>query len=493
MYTLCKPNKPVLSLLAIAGLAAVLAVACGAAPSKDVGSEAKAQKSSSPLDPISYDPRLSLSPLVEKVGPAVVNISTTQIARRPMTPFGGMDPFEFFFGPRGPRTPRGVPGPEMDRRQRSLGSGFIVDKSGLVITNNHVVSGADEIEVQLADKRKFKGRLLGSDPRTDVAVLQLEGAKDLPTVPLGNSDTLKVGDHVVAIGNPFGLDHTVTSGIVSAKERVIGAGPYDQFIQTDASINPGNSGGPLFNLRGEVVGINTAIAPQGQGIGFAIPSNQAQHVAESLTREGKVVRGYLGILLQPLDEQLGMAMGVKNGEGALVAEVTAGSPAEAAGLQAGDIIVDVKGKGIKDSRALQTVIAGQSPGSKVSLKVVREKKSRTLEVTIGEMPDEIGAVAPGKGTEPDARLGIGVSPLSPDLRQRLGLPSNATGVVVSEVDQDAPAAQALVRGDVITEVNRKPVRNPEEFRAATRALKKGDDMLLRLNRQGQWLYAVIRL
>ncbi|MCU0660939.1 MAG: DegQ family serine endoprotease [Myxococcota bacterium] len=490
MRMLRTKNTTLMSLLAMAGLAAAMAVACGAASSKDAGADAKAKKDDAPLAPISYDPRISLSPLVEKVGPAVVNISTSQVVRRPMSPFGGMDPFEFFFGPRGPQ---GMPGPEMDRKARSLGSGFIIDKSGVVVTNNHVVAGADEIEVQLSDKRKFKGKVIGTDPRTDVAVLRLEGAKNLPTVMLGDSDALKVGDQVVAIGNPFGLDHTVTAGIVSAKERVIGAGPYDQFIQTDASINPGNSGGPLFNLRGEVVGINTAIAPQGQGIGFAIPSNQARHVSDSLSRDGKVVRGYLGLLLQPLDEQLGSAMGVKNGQGALVAEVTSGSPAEAAGVQAGDIVVEVAGKAVKDSRSLQNAVAGLKPGSKVKLKVIRNKDAKNLDVTIGEMPSEPGEATSGKKAKADARLGFGVSALSGELRQRLGLPPSAQGVVVDGVDESAPASEVLRPGDIITEVNRKSVRSVEDFKAATTSLKKGDDMLLRLNRQGQWLYAVIRL
>ena len=274
--------------LAIGALsvAVIAAVACGAAGGKSIRNEGGPP----PMSPVTYDPRVSLAPLVDKVGGAVVNIQTTsRIRQRGFRGQGSL--FDFFFGPGGPGS--GVPMPAEQKRQ-SVGSGFIIDPEGYVVTNRHVVAGADEIEVQLSDNRTFRARRVGEDERTDVALLQLENARSLPSVAFGSSDRMRVGDRVVAIGNPFGLDHTVTEGIISAKERVIGAGPYDDFIQTDASINPGNSGGPLFNLSGEVIGINTAIARTGQGIGFAIPSDLARGVIESLRRDGKVTRGWLG-------------------------------------------------------------------------------------------------------------------------------------------------------------------------------------------------------
>ena len=311
--------------LMIVGLLGFLpAMACGATPANSK------EKKEGPLNPINYDPRVSLSPLVEKVSDAVVNIRTTAKVQRGRNLHGSSDLFEFFFGP-GNRGRRGHNRPE-ERVQQSLGSGFLVDASGLVVTNNHVIQGSDEVEVQLSDDRTFKAEIVGTDERTDLALLRIPNAKNLPYVNLGDSDKLKVGDHVVAIGNPFGLDHTVTSGIVSAKERAIGTGGgYDDFIQTDASINPGNSGGPLFDLKGKVVGINTAINPQGQGIGFAIPSNLARDIVDSLSSTGKVVRGWLGVLFQEADEKLAAAFKLKSKGGAVVSNVTAGSPAEKRG------------------------------------------------------------------------------------------------------------------------------------------------------------------
>ncbi len=462
------------------------AVACGAAPAKGKG---KAGKAGTPLNPTTYDPRLSLAPLVEKVAPAVVNIRTTAKARRMP---GHFDLFEWFFGPRGPG---GRPTPRPERpMQHSLGSGFIIDKTGLVVTNHHVVGTADEIEVQLADDRKFKATLVGSDERTDVALLRLENAKGLPTVPLGDSDSLRVGDHVVAIGNPFGLDHTVTSGIVSAKERVIGAGPYDDFIQTDASINPGNSGGPLFNLKGEVVGINTAIAPQGQGIGFAIPSNMAQSIIDALGETGKVVRGWLGIGFQELTDKLSKVFGTKKNEGVITTNVIPESPAAKGGMEKGDVIVAINGKKLREGRQLRALVAKLKPGSTASIKVIRDGKPRTLKIKIGEMPEELGGATSAQppAQKEKTELGFDVQDLDARSKQRLRA-EDVDGVLVTRVNSASPAAGVLRAGDIIAEVNRDKVRNVGEFKNKTKDAKSGDDLLLLVYRRSGWSYLVFRL
>jgi serine protease Do len=475
-------------------VAFVGAVACGAAGAAGDKGADKAKGKGGPLKPTTYDPQLSLAPLVDKVAPAVVNIRTKMKVQMPGFP-GGEDFFEFFFGPHGPRE-RGMPMQPQEREQEAAGSGFIIDKDGLVVTNHHVVDGATEIEVQISDDRKFAADLVGSDERTDLALLRLRGAKGLPTVEFGDSDKLRVGDHVVAIGNPFGLDHTVTAGIVSAKERVIGAGPYDAFIQTDASINPGNSGGPLFNLEGQVIGINTAIVPQGQGIGFAIPSSLAKDLISSLQSDGKIVRGWLGLVFQPLDEALAKAFGVDKDKGALVADVTAGSPAEKAGIATGDVIVEVDGRKLDDARQLPSLVAKLKPGAKAPITVVRQGKKKTITVEIGEMPAEIAGEGPPKMAKPDAgtsaAIGFSVRPLDEKLRRRLEA-EGVEGVVVAGVDPDAAAGDALRAGDVISEVNRTPVRDVAQFDAAAKDLKKGDDLLLRVFRKGAWSYIVIRL
>jgi serine protease Do len=477
--------------LGVAVIATVAIVACGAsAANKDKASPGKA---AAPMAPAAYDPNVSLAPLVEKVSSAVVNVRTTSEVDVPdLMGRGGM--FEWFFGPGGPGMGQGTAqGPKPV--QRALGSGIIVDKDGLVVTNNHVVRGADDIEVQVSDDRVFKAEIVGTDERTDVALLRLENARDLPVAAFGDSEDLRVGDRVVAIGNPFGLDHTVTEGIVSAKERVIGAGPYDQFIQTDASINPGNSGGPLFNLRGEVVGINTAIAPQGQGIGFAIPSNLARSVIDSLRGGGKVVRGWLGIAFQPLDEGLAKAFGLKDTHGAVVANVTPGSPAQKAGLDGGDVIVEVGGKALKDASQLPLMVASRKPGEVVPVVVVRDGRRRAIDVTIGEMPgaqkvDSAPAAAPRD--DKDTGLGLTVAPLDDALRKRLDA-DGVEGVVVTGVRPGSPASQLLDRGDVIAEVNRAKVATPADLQAAMKGLKAGDDVLLQVLRDGAWRYLVIRM
>jgi serine protease Do len=480
------------TLLAVVGLALIAALACGAASSRG----GKQGGDRPPIEPSTYDPQLSIAPLIKRVAPAVVNVKTSHKMLLP----GMLAPdslFEWFFGPRGPQG--AVPTPrEREIERRSVGSGFIIDEGGLVVTNHHVVDGADDIEVQLADERTFAAELVGSDERTDVALLELAEADGLPTVKWGDSAKLEVGDWVVAIGNPFGLDHTVTSGIVSAKERMIGAGPYDDFIQTDASINPGNSGGPLFNLRGEVVGINTAVAPRGQGIGFAIPAHLAQGVIDDLRGEGRVVRGWLGVLFQPLTIELAGAFGLDHTRGAVVTNVTPGSPAADAGMRAGDVIVEVRGERLASGRHLPSMVAQLDPGTEATITVVRDGKRRELKVVIGEMPGDLSGVSQPRpeadDRETDApKLGVEVTDLDDSLRSRLGAVDVERGVVVTRIAPGSPAARVLERGDIVVEVNRDPVRDTKEFERRLDELDEGDDLLLLVHREGSWQYVVIRL
>src|SRR6266496_1735915 len=327
--------------------------------------------------------------LAKKIGPSVVNVSTTQIRRRaqdPSLPFGGDDPtsqfWERFFGGPMPRGPQ---------RQNGLGSGFIIDGNGTILTNYHVVDGAQKIAVTLSDGKNYDAKVIGKDQKSDIAVIKIDAGQDLPAVTLGDSDRLEVGEWVMAIGNPFGLDHTVTSGIVSAKGRQIGAGPYDNFIQTDASINPGNSGGPLLNMRGEVVGINTAIFSQSGGsigIGFAIPINMVKRVVDQLVDKGKVVRGWLGVSLQPLSPELADSLGVTGKQGAVVASTMPGGPAAAAGLQQNDVILAFDKIPVEDYHHFQRLAAETRAGSKVVLQVLRKKKTVDVTVTVAEAPDE---------------------------------------------------------------------------------------------------------
>ncbi len=328
----------------------------------------------------------SFADLAEKVKPAVVNISTEKTVRIPGSPF------RHFFGPD--ESPFGDffnrffgDIPDRELKQQSLGSGFIIDKDGYIITNNHVVEGADEIKVKLADGREFKAKVIGRDSKTDLALIKISSVfKNLPTLSLGDSDKVRVGDWVLAIGNPFGLEHTVTQGIISASGRAIGAGPYDNFLQTDAPINPGNSGGPLVNLKGEVIGINTAIIAGGQGIGFAIPSNMAKSVISQLKEKGRVTRGWIGVSIQSLTPEIAYVVGLKEPKGALVADVVPGGPADYAGIRRGDIIISFDGKTIKDISDLPKIVAQTDIGKMVEMKIIRQGKELTINIKVGEMP-----------------------------------------------------------------------------------------------------------
>jgi serine protease Do len=426
-----------------------------------------------------------LADVASQVTPTVVNISTTKTVKpdEQLNPFFDDPFFHKFFGV--PEHPRAY-------KERSLGSGVIVSSDGYIITNNHVIEGASEIKVVLPNKREFKGKLIGADSRSDVAVIKIDD-KDLPAITWGDSDKLRPGEMVMAVGSPFGLTQSVTMGIISAVGRAnIGIEDYEDFIQTDAAINPGNSGGALVNMRGELVGINTAIFSRTggyQGIGFAVPSNMAKQVMESLIKTGKVVRGWLGVSVQDVTPALSKQFGVPVGEGALVGEVVKGSPAEKAGFKQGDVIVEFNGKKVEDSGHLRNLAASTAVGSKIKVGIIRNQKKETLTVTIGELPKEAAAGQTEKKATVTALSGVTVQDLTPELIDRLGLGPNATGVVVVTVDPGSVADESgLQRGDVITEINRKPIRNAKEYNAEVNTLKQGAAVLLLINRNGSALW-----
>jgi serine protease Do len=418
----------------------------------------------------------SFSAIAKKAMPIVVNISTTsQRSSR-----GGGDPIEEFFNRFfGESPPRENP-------QRSLGSGILISRDGEILTNYHVVRNADVIKVKLADQTEYEARLLGKDDRTDLALIKLRKAVNtLPAAKLGNSNQLEVGDWVMAIGNPFGLEHTVTAGIVSAKGRVIGAGPYDNFIQTDASINPGNSGGPLINAQGEVIGVNTAIFSQSggnTGIGFAIPIDLAKKVADQLRKNGRVVRGWLGIRAQDVSPQSAGSLGLaKNlGETAIVTDVADSSPAAEAGIKTGDIILEFNGKPMPKSHDLPSLIADTAPGQKVSFKIIRDKSERIITARIGELPEEGDPLQQAESKDPE--IGLRVQRITPEASRRLGL-SSTKGVLVVEVQPGSPADNVGIEpADVIREVNQRPVNNVKDFEKAVRQVRRGDRVVLLVQR-----------
>ena len=432
-----------------------------------------------------------IADVAERTLPSVVNISSTKVIRMEgrISPFFSDPFFRHFFGDR---FPRGMP---RERREKSLGSGVIVSKDGIVITNNHVVDRAEEIRVTLADGRELRARLVGADPKSDVAVLRLEGgAKDLRPLPIGNSSRLRLGQVVLAIGNPFGVGQTVTMGIVSALGRAdMGIVDYEDFIQTDAAINPGNSGGALVNLAGELVGINTAILSRSggyQGIGFAIPSNMARPIMESLVKHGKVVRGWLGAALQELSGDLARALGVRATEGVLVSDVTPGSPADRAGLRRGDVVVAINGERVSSASRLRNLVAAAGAGARVRLSLSRREGKATIEVTLTEMPTTAGGVA-YLGQREGALGGLTVVGMSAAVRDKYDLPSRLEqGVVIEEVKEGSPAAGASLRpGDVILEINRRPLSSVEEFARAYREAR--ERLLLLVYREGSTLYLLL--
>ena len=439
----------------------------------------------------------SFVPVVKAVKPAVVNISTTRLVKQGgQTPAPMDDPFfrqffgeEFFHRFQIPR----------ERRENSLGSGVIVDSAGYIITNNHVVAKADEIKVLLNDKREFTGKVVGTDPKSDLAVIKIN-AKDLPVVPWGDSDKLEVGEYVLAIGNPFGLNQTVTQGIVSAVGRAnVGIADYEDFIQTDAAINPGNSGGALVNAQGQLVGINTAIFSRSggyMGIGFAVPSNMTRTVMDSLIKGGKVVRGWLGVSIQDVTPDLAKQFGLKDSRGALVSEIIPDSPAAAAGIQSGDVITAFNGKTVESTSILRNTVAQTPVGKTVKVELLREKKSMSIDVKITEQPKDI-AQADGETVQGDGKntalAGVEVRNLTSEIARQLGLPPGTSGVVIAGVEQGSVGEEAgLQEGDVILEINRQAVRNIGDFKRLSGKLPKKDSTLLLINRQGRKLFLAIQ-
>jgi serine protease Do len=426
----------------------------------------------------------SFAELAKKVTPAVVNISTTTTVKVPG------NPFRQFYGPRGgPFGDFFGDMPDREMKQRSLGSGIIVDKEGYIITNNHVVSGTGEIKVKLTDGREYTAKVIGRDPKTDLALIKISSIfKDLPILALGDSDIMQVGDWVLAIGNPFGLEHTVTQGIISASGRVIGSGPYDNFLQTDAPINPGNSGGPLVNLKGEVIGINTAIVAAGQGIGFAIPSSTAKGIVAQLREKGKVVRGWLGVSVQMVTPDLASSFGLKEARGAIVADVIKGSPAEKAGIKQGDVILAFDGKAVKSSNDLPWIVAETPVGKTVNVKLIRQGKELDVKVTVVEMTEQRLAQQAGKTKNV---FGFTVDNIKPEWRKQFDIAAKA-GVVVIQVEADGLADDAGIEpGDVIREVNKKIIKDLNDFKKAMEQIKSNENVIFLLSRDDQSFYVSI--
>jgi len=441
--------------------------------------------------------------LVEQASPAVVNISTKQklpdrrIAAGQMPDLEGLPPmFREFFErniPQQPRSPRG----DRQREAQSLGSGFIISSDGYVLTNNHVVADADEIIVRLSDRSELQAKLVGTDPRTDVALLKVEG-KNLPTVKLGDSEKLKVGEWVLAIGSPFGFDHSVTKGIVSAKGRTLPNDTYVPFIQTDVAINPGNSGGPLFNMSGEVVGINSQIFTRSggfMGLSFAIPIDVAIDVSDQLKKDGKVSRGWLGVVIQEVNKDLAESFGLDKPAGALVAQVLEDGPAAKSGLQVGDVILSMNGQPIVMSADLPHLVGTLKDGAKAKLEIIRNGKRQNLDVTIGAMPDDDADIATGTGADGSAerssnRLGVSVSDLTAEQKKSLELKG---GVVIKEV-QDGPAAMIGLRpGDVISHLNNQAIASAKQFTEIAKDLPKNRSVSMRVLRQGRASFITFKL
>ena len=423
------------------------------------------------------------SALASQVRPGVVNIRTVKTIK------GGGPVFRHFFGDRDPF--RDFFGPFMDQdphrefKQPSLGSGFVIDREGYIVTNNHVVEDADNIKVRLANEKEYEARIVGRDPNTDLALIKIDDADDLVPLSLGDSDALKVGTWVMAVGSPFGLEQTVTAGIVSAKGRIIGSGPYDDFIQTDASINPGNSGGPLINLSGEVVGINTAIVASGQGIGFAIPINLAKGIIAQLKESGTVTRGWLGVGIQNLTPELAAYYGVEEAKGVLVVKVYPDDPADKAGIRENDIIVAVGDKPVEDSRELSRLIAALPVGEKVKVRLIRDGKAKTVRVTLAKREDEKIAMREGPEGADGDRLGMRLGTVDEATARRFGFEPVEPGALVTAVDPDGKAAKAGIRpGDLIKELNHKAVDSPGGFAEAVEKLDPNAPLELLIKRPG---------
>lgn len=433
----------------------------------------------------------SFSDLAEKVKPAVVNISSTTTVTVPG------NPFNHYFGPNGKQDRYGGffrkyfgELPDRKIKQQSLGSGVIIDASGLIVTNFHVVNRADDIRVKLSDGREMKATVVGRDEKTDLALIRItESSGVLPILPLGDSDPVRVGDWVLAVGNPFGLEQTVTQGIISATARVIGSGPYDDFLQTDAAINPGNSGGPLLNMRGEVIGITTAIVTGGQGIGFAMPSNLVKSVTKQLKEKGRVVRGWIGASIQSVTSELAHSFGLSNPHGALVSEVTPGGPSATAGIRSGDIVLMFDGNEIHAANDLPRFVAETSIGKAVTVQLLREAKKISVTVTVVETKPEPVPEQPVHAET--SRLGILVDDIGPEVKAEYGLVED-TGVAIVEVEPGSSAELAGMRaGDIIREINRKKIRNSADLQTVMSRKESRKSLLLLLKRGNRSFYITL--
>ena len=443
--------------------------------------------------PTPSDSRIQMVPgnfseLAKQAQPGVVNIRTVKKIKdggpvfrhffgNPFgqrQPFGENDPFRDFFGPF-------ENNPDREFKQSSLGSGFIVDRDGYIVTNNHVIENADEIKVKLSNGKEYDAKVVGRDPKTDLALIKIKASRNLAPLKMGNSDDLEIGNWVVAIGSPFGLEQTVTAGIVSAKGRTIGSGPYDDFIQTDASINPGNSGGPLLNLNGEVVGINTAIIAQGQGIGFAIPVNLAQGIVAQLKKDGAVTRGWLGVAIQDLTPELAEYYGLKEKKGVLVTQVFDGDPADIAGIKTNDVIVAVGDTSVASSRELSSTIAGVPVGKEVDITVLRNGKEKTVQALIAKRDDSDQVAR--RQLENNEEFGLQAAELTPELARRFGYAENESGVLVLSVKSGSKADRAAIQqGDLVKEINRKPVKSVSDLTSELKKEKSGKSIQLLVKR-----------
>jgi len=429
--------------------------------------------------------------VAERVKPCVVNLSTeTKIKVKPFDPFrdfGFRDPFfedffkDFFHGQ------------EREYTQQSLGSGVIVDEKGYILTNYHMVKDTSKIRVTLLDGRKFEAKIVGTDPKTDLALIKID-AKNLPSAVLGDSDKVRVGSWAIAIGNPFGFNHTVTIGVISAKERTLHIAEYENFLQTDASINPGNSGGPLVNIKGEVIGINTAIVGSAQGLGFAIPINMAKKIVGDLIEHGKVIRAWLGVYIQDLTPELAESMGISIKEGVLVSEVIKNSPAEKSGIKRGDVILSIDNENVQTSKELQQKVLSKGVGKEVLIKLIREGQEITIKVKLEKMPEEKG-VAEKEVVEKGGIfewLGMSLQELSPEIASEFGLSSDEKGILVSDVKQGSPSDEAGIRrGDIIKEVDRDEITSLDVMKKKVKRLGKKNILLL-IKRESHSFYTTIR-
>lgn len=422
----------------------------------------------------------SFANLTAKIRHSVVNISTTQVVKEsPLVPFFMPNaPFGNFFGPM----------PQMKMKVHALGSGFVIGVNGLILTNNHVIARASSIKIKLDNGKIYKAKVIGQDPKTDLALIKVTPDEDFPKpVKLGDSDAIRVGDWVMAVGNPFGLGQTVTAGIISAKERIIGAGPYDDFLQTDAAINPGNSGGPLFNMKGEVIGVNTAIIKRGQNIGFAIPINIAKKLLPQL-KKGKVIRGWLGVEVQDITPELARSFGIKNKSGVLISNIFPKSPAEKAGLKHGDIIVSFNGKKVKNGYEISRLVAETQPGNTVTIKIIRDGREKALNVKIGVLNQGEKTALANKN-----KWGVAVQNITPELGERLGLNPGERGVIITGIRTNSPAANAgLHPGDIILEVNREKIRSVKDWYSALSSASDKKGLLLLIKRGNGNIYVVLK-